>query len=59
MLIVFVDIIADIKTNKKTTSYNHRIVLKRKKTQHFTCFYVIILFQSAENCKTKCDIILS
>ena len=31
----------------------------RKKTQHFTCFYIKILFQSVSNYKTKCGTLLT
>ena len=30
-----------------------------KKTQHFTCFYITILFQSVSNYKTKCGTLLT
>ena len=43
ILIVFNDMIGDMESNKKIKFYSHWIVFKRKKTQHFTCFYVIIL----------------
>ena len=29
------------------------MIVKREKTQHFTCFYIRILSQGASNCKTK------
>ena len=35
--ILFDDMIADMESNKK----------RRRKTQHFTCFYITIFFQSA------------
>ena len=47
VLIVFVDKIADMESNKKFKSYSHWIVFKRKKTQYFTCFHIIIWLQSA------------
>ena len=31
----------------KVIKYSHWVVSKRKKTQHFICFYFTILFQSA------------
>ena len=36
-------------------SYCQWISLKRKKTQHFTCFYITILFQYTQNCNTNCN----
>ena len=53
VLTVLDDTLADMESNKKF--YSHWIVLKRKKTQYFACFYVIILFQSAYNYKAKCN----
>ena len=50
VLIVF----DDMESNKKL-SYHYYIVLKRKKTQHFTCFYITIFFQRAKNYKIKCN----
>ena len=46
LLIVFDDMIADMEADKQIKSYSHWIVLKRKKSQCFTCFYITILFQS-------------
>ena len=46
VLIVF-DMIADIKANKKLSPISHCVFSKRNKTQHFTCFYIAVLFQSA------------
>ena len=47
VLIVFDDMIADMEANKKLSPICYLIVFKRNKTQHFTCFYITILFQSA------------
>ena len=43
VLIKFDGMTADMEANK---SHSHCIVLKRKKTQHFACFYIKILFES-------------
>ena len=51
MLTVVNDMIADIEANKNLSP----IVLAREKTPHFTCFYITILLQSAQNSKTKCS----
>ena len=47
VLIVSDDMIADMEANKKLSPICYLIVFKRNKTQHFTCFYITILFQSA------------
>ena len=50
LVIVSDDMIADNKKgNKKIKSYRHWIVFKRNKTQHFSCFYITILFQSLKD----------
>ena len=50
VLIAFDDMIVDMKSNKKLS---HCIILKRKKTRYFTCFYITILFQSTLMYNTK------
>ena len=40
ILIVFDDMTADMKSNKKIKTYCYLIVFKRKKNQYFTCFYI-------------------
>ena len=48
MLIVFVDMKADVQANKKKKkSYSRLIVLMTKETQHFTYFHITILIQNA------------
>ena len=47
VLIAFHDMITDAIANKQIKSYNHWIVFKRQKTQHFTWIYITILFQRA------------
>ena len=44
LFIVFDDMITDRVVNEKIKSYSHRIILKRTRPQHSTCFYIIILF---------------
>ena len=41
-------------TNKKLSPIATELFMRdRKKTQHFTCFYITIVFHSAERYKTK------
>ena len=48
MLIVFVDMKADVQANnKKKKSYSRLIVLMTKETQYFTYFHITILVQNA------------
>ena len=48
MLILFHDMIADMESNKRLSPIATELFLReRKETQHFTCFYLTILFQSA------------
>ena len=53
VLIVFDDIIIDMEANKKIKSYSHLIVYNWKKSHHFPCFCIIILFQICWRYKTK------
>ena len=47
VLILFGDMIPDMEANKLYGVLLLPNALKRKKAQHFTCFYMTILFQSA------------
>ena len=48
MLIVFVDMKADVQANKKKKkTYSRLNILKTKKTKHFTYFHITILIQNA------------
>ena len=47
VLIVFDDMIADMKSNKNLSPIVTEFFFKRKKTQHFTRFYITIIFKSA------------
>ena len=46
---MFEDMIADMVSNKEFSLIVTEMVFKRKKTQYFTCFCFIILFQSVSN----------
>ena len=44
---MFDDMIADMKSNKNLSPIVTEFFFKRKKTQHFTRFYITIIFKSA------------
>ena len=47
VLIVFDDMIADMKSNKTLGPIVAELFLRERKTQYFACFYITISFQSA------------
>ena len=49
VLIVFDDMKADMEPNKKLSPTITELFFKRKTTKHLACFYLTILFQSAQN----------
>ena len=46
VLIIFDDMIADMEANENLSSIVTELFFKGQKTQHFTCFYIKILFRS-------------
>ena len=51
--------VADMEPNKKLSPIVSKwIVFNGKKAEHFTCFYITVLFQSTSKCKTKCHRLL-
>ena len=46
VLIVFDDMIADMEANENLSPIVTELFFKGQKTQHFTCFYIKILFRS-------------
>ena len=53
ILIVFDDMIADVKGNKKLQAIIEDLFIKLQKTQYFTCFYHTVLFFCSKRCKMK------
>ena len=47
LLIVFDDMIVDTEAHKELSPLVTKLLFKRKKNQHFTCFYITIFFQTA------------
>ena len=53
ILIVFDDMIADVKGNKKLQAIIEDLFIKLQKTQYFTRFYHTVLFFCSKRCKMK------
>ena len=53
ILIVFDDMIADVKGNKKLQAIIEDLFIKLQKTQYFTCYYHTVLFFCSKRCKMK------